>query len=162
MNDQCIQIVGMGEIKIGGKGELLKATLGSCIGIAFLWKEGGHCGLAHCLLAEAPEPGLPLGARYVSQAIPSLLKLMGVRERDYANIEVVIAGGARMFRVMQMSGHVGKLNAEAAQKYLQQYGLAVTHSEIGGRRGRQIVVDCSGLKVSIREIETEEHYHERH
>ncbi|RJG03788.1 chemotaxis protein CheD [Noviherbaspirillum sedimenti] len=152
MNEHSAQIVGMGELKIGGRGDVLKATLGSCIGIAFLWKGGGRCGLAHCLLSEAPEPGLRIGARYVNQAIPSLLKLMGIRKMDYPDIEVIVAGGARMFSIRQSSGDVGKANAEAAQKYLLQYGLTVTRSEIGGRRGRQIVIDCGQPSVRIKEI----------
>jgi len=163
MNDDNAQLVGIGEVKTGGRGEVLKATLGSCVGIAFLWKQGGRCGLAHCLLPEAPAPGIGLGigARYVSQAIPSLLKLMGIRKQDYPDVEVVIAGGARMFRA-RPGGHVGSANAEAAQKYLLRHGLAVSRSEIGGRRGRRIVIDCSGPSVSITDIvrQNEEYRHE--
>lgn len=33
----------------------------------------------------------------MSQAVPSLLRMMGVRQADYADIEVVLAGGASMF-----------------------------------------------------------------
>ena len=42
--------VGMGEVRIGRRGEILRATLGSCIGIGVIWRQGGRCALAHCLL----------------------------------------------------------------------------------------------------------------
>jgi hypothetical protein len=89
-----LQHVGMGQLSVGTPGQQLQALLGSCIGIGFLWKNGPCCGLAHCLLPEAPGADGFLGApnaRYVSQAVPSLLRLMGVREADYADIDVVLA-----------------------------------------------------------------------
>lgn len=154
-------IVNMGEVKIGSGGDILKATLGSCIGIAFLWKHRGRCGLAHCLLPEAPKPTVLIGARYVSQAVPSLLALMGIKKQHYSEIEIVIAGGARMFGDRKSTRHVGRSNAEAAQKCLLHYGLTVMRSDIGGRRGRQMIVDCSGPSVTITDIvQIEEHRHD--
>src|SRR5579872_1204538 len=93
------QQVGMGEIKIGTGSDILHAILGSCVGIGFIWKNGNRCGLAHCLLPEAPMQICSIGARYVSQAVPSLLLMMGIKEHDYPDIEVILAGGARMLKV---------------------------------------------------------------
>ena len=141
--------VPMGQLKIGGPDEQLHAILGSCVGIGFIWKRGGRCGLAHCLLPEAPAApaGTPgalaaLGARYVSQAVPSLLSLMGVREKDYADLEVVLAGGANMFQAESQFFQVGRRNAEAALKHLSQRGLKVICSDVGGNSGRQMFIDC--------------------
>ena len=98
---RCHQ-VGMGQLKIGARSEQLQAVLGSCVGIAFIWRKGGCCGLAHCLLPEAPHAArvpAPIGppdARYVSDAVPSLLRMMGAHEADYPDIEVILAGGANM------------------------------------------------------------------
>lgn len=137
--------VPMGQLKVGGSDEQLHAILGSCVGIGFIWKRGGRCGLAHCLLPEAPAaPGAPpaLGARYVSQAVPSLLALMGVKEHDYKDLEVVVAGGASMFQAESQFFQVGKRNCEAAQKYLAQRGLKVICCDVGGNSGRQMFIDC--------------------
>lgn len=144
--------VGMGEVKTGKRCELLQATLGSCIGIGLVWKKGGRCGLAHCLLPEAPEPRIRVGARYVSQAVPSLLLLMGLQPSDYADLEVIIAGGARMFRSRPSVAHVGELNVQAVRKYLALHGLTVSHEDVGGRRGRQMMIDCSRHAFVIKEI----------
>ena len=46
--------VKIGELRRGRTGEVLKTTLGSCVGIAILWKARGRYALAHCLLAESP------------------------------------------------------------------------------------------------------------
>ena len=152
--------VGMGEVLVGRTSDVLKATLGSCVGIGFIWKKGGVCGLAHCLLSESPRPILTLGARYVNQAVPSLLVMMGMRDADLNDVDVIVAGGARMFSTHQGSLCVGRQNAEAAQKYLLQKGLQVLHQEIGGRRGRQMVIDCGSQDFSITTIARQpEEYH---
>ena len=151
MQDQ-LQHVGMGEVKIGRTTEILQATLGSCVGIAFIWPEGQRCGLAHCLLPESPSNIGRIGARYVSQAVPSLLLLMGIKESDYADVQVIIAGGASMFPARSASANVGRQNIFAAEKYIQQYGMQVVHSDVGGRRARQIRVDCAGGEFAINQI----------
>lgn len=144
--------VGMGQLSVGTHGEQLQALLGSCIGIGFIWKNGPCCGLAHCLLPEAPGTDSSLGARYVSQAVPSLLRMMGVRQADYADIEVVLAGGASMFGPRNGRLQVGRQNAEAAQKYLDQCGLSVSFCALGGRHGRQLLIDCANHSYAVTDV----------
>ncbi|AQR69658.1 hypothetical protein BZG29_15960 [Janthinobacterium sp. LM6] len=153
-----LQHVGMGQLSVGTHGEQLQALLGSCIGIGFIWKNGPCCGLAHCLLPEAPGTDGALGtpnARYVSQAVPSLLRLMGVRQADYADIEVVLAGGASMFGPRNGRLQVGRQNAEAAQKYLDQCGLHVSFCALGGRHGRQLLIDCAKHSYAVTDVVTQ-------
>lgn len=153
-----LQHVGMGQLSVGTSGQQLQALLGSCIGIGFIWKNGPCCGLAHCLLPEAPGAGSALGipsARYVSQAVPSLLRLMGVRQADYADIDVVLAGGASMFGPRNGRLQVGRQNAEAAQKYLDQCGLHVSFCALGGRHGRQLLIDCAQHSYAVTDVVTQ-------
>lgn len=147
-----LQQVGMGQLSVGTHDEQLQALLGSCIGIGFLWKKGHCCGLAHCLLPEAPGQDSALGARYVSQAVPSLLRLMGARQADYPDIEVVLAGGASMFGPRNGRLQVGRQNAEAAQKYLHQCGLHVSFCALGGRHGRQLLIDCARHSYAVTDV----------
>ncbi len=144
--------VGMGEVKIGAHYDLLQAVLGSCVGIGFIWKKAGRCGLAHCLLPEAPGQICSLGARYVNQAVPSLLKLMRATEEDYPDIEVILAGGAQMLHNGSPRFQVGMLNAVAAKKYLGECGLQLSYCELGGRCGRRILIDCAQQSFSVSEI----------
>jgi chemotaxis protein CheD len=144
--------VGMGQLSVGTPGQQLQALLGSCIGIGFIWKNGPCCGLAHCLLPEAPGAEHALGARYVSQAVPSLLRLMGVRQADYADIDVVLAGGAHMFGPRNGRLQVGRQNAEAAHKYLAQCGLQVSFCAVGGRHGRQLLIDCARHSYAVTDV----------
>lgn len=158
-DDAALLQVGIGQLKIGARAGQLQAVLGSCVGIAFLWEKGGCCGLAHCLLPEprdtpdgygTADARAAAGARYVSQAVPALLRLMGARASDYPDIEVVLAGGASMFGSSRL--RIGQDNAEAARKYLGQCGLRVRYCELGGQCGRQLLVDCARHSYSIKEI----------
>nr|WP_315219030.1 chemotaxis protein CheD [uncultured Duganella sp.] len=155
------QHVNIGELKIGGRNEQLKALLGSCVGIAFLWKNRGRCGLAHCLLPEAAGPQLELGARYVSHAVPSLLRLMGATAADYADIAVVVAGGGMMLDACSSRFQIGQQNADAARKYLKLYGLNVLDCRVGGRTGRTLAVDGATCSYQIEDItaQTQERRH---
>jgi chemotaxis protein CheD len=139
---------------VGKVGEKLKATLGSCVGIAFLWKEKKIYGLAHCLLPDANITSFSVSAKYVSQAIPSLIHLMKIPKESFSEIEVHLAGGANMLVQLSKSNpeHIGKLNQKMAIKLLAENGFKVKHKDFGGEEGRQIAVDCSTEEVVIKKI----------
>ncbi|MCX7290519.1 hypothetical protein [Janthinobacterium sp.] len=77
---------------------------------------------------------------------------MGVRQADYADIEVVLAGGASMFGPRNGRLQVGRQNAEAAQKYLDQCGLHVSFCALGGRHGRQLLIDCAHHSYAVTDV----------
>ena len=144
--------VRMGELALGTAPDLLQATLGSCVGIAFVWKSRNLFALAHCLLPHAPGPGMPPGARYVDQAVQSLLLRLQAGPADYAQIEAHLAGGASMREggtAGQRTPVVGALNVEAALQLLQARGIAVHSQDTGGTCARQIRVDCAEASVSV-------------
>lgn len=143
--------VKIGEVKVGRHGDVLKATLGSCVGIAFIWKDKGRFGLAHCLLPDAHEDSTIITAKFVSQAVPSLMALLKIRPDDVKEIAVYIAGGGNMMSQLLRKNvdHVGTLNLLAAKKHLKDKGFKFVELDSGGEVGRQIVVDCSTGEVVV-------------
>lgn len=142
----------MGDVKVARRGETLVALLGSCVAIAVLWRAGGRCALAHCLLPSAPG-GLPrVSGRYVDQAVPSLLKLLGAEDVAPDALEVIVVGGASMLGPARIFSAVGKLNAAAARASVAAHGLRVTHEQVGGRRGRQIRIDSQHYRYAVKTI----------
>jgi chemotaxis protein CheD len=150
---RCVQ-VGMGQLKIGARTDQLQALLGSCVGIAFIWKKTGRCGLAHCLLPDAPQAQDELSARYVSQAVPALLTLLGATEADYPDIQVVLAGGATMLNAHSSRLQIGQQNIDAARRHLRKCGLNVQYCRIGGKCGRTLTVDCATSSFIVNDIVT--------
>jgi chemotaxis protein CheD len=142
--------VHMCEIRVGGSDDVLRTTLGSCVGIGLLWRARGMYGLAHCLLPEAPARIHPstasdaISAKYVTEAIPSLLQLMQVQRASYRELEAVVAGGANMVHYVRRPSHapIGEQNARTAQRLLDALGVRIVHTDVGGESGRQLLIDC--------------------
>ncbi|WP_413289667.1 chemotaxis protein CheD [Bdellovibrio sp. HCB337] len=146
--------VKIGEVKVGRDEDTLKATLGSCVGIAFLWKEKNIFGLAHCLLPDGSEQIYRLSARYVALAIPSLMTMMEITPADVGKIEVHIAGGGNMHEpvVQVKTAPIGQQNYEKARALLKEKGFRIQTEDVGGDTARQIIVKCGTAEVIVRKI----------
>ncbi len=144
-----------GQMQIGQGDQVLTALLGSCVGIGMIWRRQRRCGLAHCFLPEGVETG-EHSARYVSAAVPRLLAALGVRREQYDEVDVVIAGGARMLNLRTHDGAVGTRNIAAARSQISLRGLQVTFQDVGGSQGRRLSIDCDRQTFSVVRIQREQ------
>lgn len=146
--------VHIGEVKVVKNGQILKAILGSCVGIAVIWKKKGMCGLAHCLLAESPVMTFAIGGRFVDQATRSLVAMMKIRSEDLKEIEVVIVGGGNMTSpgLNDSDKLVGANNFKVALREAKKLGWHVVHTDGGGEEGRKIFVDSANCSYRIEKI----------
>lgn len=146
--------VHIGEVKVAKNGEVLKAILGSCVGIGFIWREKKICGLAHCLLPEIPVQTFTISGRFVDQAIPSLMALMKIRPENFNQIEAVVAGGGNMTNPTEgdTSSLVGSLNFKVAERELKKLGIRIVYSESGGEEGRKIFLHTDDFSYRIEKI----------
>jgi chemotaxis protein CheD len=147
--------VRMCEMETGSGDDLLRTTLGSCVGIGLLWRNRDLCGLAHCLLPEGSSLSEEKSAKYVTEAIPSLLALMGAAPSQRHQLEAVVAGGACMVINAKPApyGLIGEQNTRMAQKLLEQAGIRVVHTDVGGTRGRQLRIDCAQKTYLVNTID---------
>lgn len=152
MNEIHVKIA---EVKIGTTGDYLKACLGSCMGIVFVWKEKNLYGMAHCFLPEGEDEQHEISARYVNQGIVSLMTLMKIKKENVEQIEVYIAGGGNMMNQLIKSnrGQIGKHNTSATEKWLTHFGFKVKKSDVGLDRGIKIYVDCTSGEVEFIRLE---------
>lgn len=137
-----------GQMQVGEDGQILTALLGSCVGIGMIWRRQGRCGLAHCFLPEGAVTG-EASARYVNAAVPRLLAMLGVRREQYDEVDVVIAGGARMLNLRAGDGAVGTRNIAAARSQMSLRGLQVSFQDVGGSQGRRLSIDCDRQTFSV-------------
>lgn len=149
----------MCELAVGSGHDVLRATLGSCVGIGLLWRERALYGLAHCLLpgdghARTGTGLAGIGAKYVTQAVPSLLRLMGITEAARDSVEAVLAGGANMVNYASEPRHeaIGAQNVRVARRLLGALGVRVVHCDVGGVCGRQLLIDCAQHEFVVRKI----------
>ncbi len=147
--------VQIGQVKIGRAGQTLNAILGSCIGLGFVDKKNGICGLAHALLAKAEGPPKAKGSgRHVDHAIEALLRQMNVADAERRKMRVFIAGGANMTLPHETEPErlVGQVNADFARAALRDAGLRIVHDDTGGTHGRRVAIDCTTGAFTITPI----------
>ena len=147
-----IRHIWAGVFEVGCGDTVLTALLGSCVGIAIVWPRKRRAALAHCLLGEAPAHEAGAGARYVSTAIPAMLRALGARPEDYAQLEVIAAGGASLFGKAQLPVTVGDKNIAALERAVQTLGLRVVHHRLGGRQGCRITLRCRDMSFDIQDV----------
>jgi chemotaxis protein CheD len=146
--------VKIAEIKTASEG-YLKATLGSCVGIASIDYNSGLCGLAHCLLPCAPPEAQSRDARFVDRALPNLLRAIGVETRGKADLGAFLGGGARMMpetHIRQTT--VGGMNIEAATATFKAHRIPFTVLEVGGTQACTMLVDCKSMTVTSGRIDS--------
>ena len=149
-----VQHVRIAEIRTATQG-LLKAALGSCVGLGIINTKTGVCGMAHCLLPIAPANEECTVGRYADQALKNLLREVLPRVRDKGHLRAYLAGGARV--MPEIGGgdkrwHVGELNLSAARSAFKEHGLNHTELEIGGTEGCTLVINCNTFEVTSSRI----------
>lgn len=133
--------VGMGKIFAAREPVVLKAILGSCVGLALYHPRLKAGLLGHIVLPEsADRPGPP--GKFANRAIPFAIEAL--REMGVNSVGLVarIAGGANMFGTggpMQ----IGDANIQATIDALKAANIRLTRQEVGGTSGRRVTLDCS-------------------
>ena len=154
---ETVQHVKIAEIKVASTG-ILKATLGSCVALAVINRKTGVCGLAHCLLAEAPVGEASKNARYVDQALPNLLRAVCGSSFRRSNLLGFLAGGARMIgNAIAERPAVGDFNLNAARAAFQALRIPFAELATGGIQGYNVVLDCTAQTFSYTHIEPMTH-----
>jgi chemotaxis protein CheD len=150
----------IGEIRCGRQG-VLRAVLGSCVGIVIWRKRGEIAGMAHCLLPWAPDGQDSSGARYVDSGIVNLLAELGWEQRKGEEPprewRAAIAGGNRLFNTSRPADlEIGAMNLNAARTKLRELHIPFVEVSKPGDRGCRMEVDCVTKTVTAEGLATEE------
>jgi len=143
-------VAGMGQIAVGRDDTILRAVLGSCIGVV-LYAPRQHVGaLGHVVLPQSEgRQGAP--GKFADTAIPAMLRALEREGARPTNLIAKIAGGASMF------GHdgpmqIGEANAQAVTEVLRAAGIRIAEKDVGGKRGRRVYFHCQNGKYVIETV----------
>lgn len=144
-----------GEIAIVREPTLISTVLGSCVSFTFFHSARGLAGICHALL---PHGSGEEGFRYVNECGKHLLAsflAQGVRREE---IEVKLFGGADMFEGRRGGAplSVGEQNLAAARSFIEEEGLRLRASDVGGRRGRKILFHSGTGEVLLKRLHRQE------
>lgn len=151
------------EVKVGiadlnlvlDPGSIMTIGLGSCIGIALYDKSLKVAGLAHIMLPDSTQfktTNNPM--KFADLAIPILIEKMEKEGCKKRNLIAKIAGGASMFNFSDKSiiSDIGKRNSDAVKKALKENGIPIIAEEIGGDKGRTMILNASDGKVTLKVV----------
>lgn len=134
--------VGIADIKIGTSPEVLRTTLGSCVGIVFFNPEKLIGGISHIMLAKDPtgKDANKNPMKYADTALPMFVKMMEERGCPIGSYSARIFGGASMFKNINSNflQNIGEQNIESVKKFLNEKKIPIIVEDIGGHDGRTI------------------------
>lgn len=121
------------------KDEAIVTVLGSCVAACIRDPLTGLGGMNHFMLPESETGewgnGLSAAMRYGNFAMEALINAVLKSGCARSNLEVKLFGGANFSSGVTM---IGKKNADFALRYLEEEGLRLAISDLGGVLGRRI------------------------
>jgi chemotaxis protein CheD len=140
-----------GEWFFGQAPAVVETVLGSCVGVVM--RNGtGMTAVAHCVLPRWDGVSSPEATgKYVDRCLHEMLWRFERRGIARGDIEVKLFGGANVLASGGARGtlQVGRDNVNAAIAILERAGVRVTACQVGGTRGRKIVVRTGSGEVSM-------------
>jgi len=135
---------------------LLTLGLGSCVGVALYDPVFRVGGLAHVMLPDSTlfrdVGGKP--AKFADLAIKVLFRNLQSAGGRNGRVVAKLAGGAQMFfgnsRAAQMA--VGERNIVAVRGVLKELGIAILSEDVGGNKGRTVILDTADGSLTVRTL----------
>ncbi len=141
-----------GNLEISKKPVLLTTILGSCIAVCLWDNKLKFGGMNHFMLPLWNGEGLA-SPKYGNIAIDKLVNKMLWYGSLKENLEAKVFGGGNIIESANGLYHIGDRNIEIALSMLNEYGIKITGSSTGGKRGRKILMDTSDFKILHKFIE---------
>ena len=134
---------------------LITVGLGSCIGIALYDRFSGVAGLAHIMLPDSTQfSNVANPLKFADLAIPILIEKMEKMGGCKRHMKAKIAGGASMFNFSDKSmiTDIGARNGASVKSVLDKLGIPLVATDIGGNKGRTMVLNGLNGMVQIRTV----------
>ena len=128
-----------GELVVTEEPVMVTTVLGSCVSVTMYNARLRAAAICHGML---PHGGISDNFKYVDTALRYMIDYFRKRDIGRKEIEVKVFGGADMFNTVGSSTRnftVGWQNISAATSFLQEYGMAPTASDVGGKKGRKLI-----------------------
>ncbi len=142
-----------GEYFFSDEPAMIDTILGSCLGIVMRHRDGATC-VAHCVLPRWHGETCAYGeeARFVDRCLGQMMAFFERRGIGHGQLEVKLFGGSQLLHSAERARmpSVGRQNLAAALSILRHEGIRVSAQDVGGNRGRKILVDSGTGNVDVR------------
>ncbi|MBE6064862.1 chemotaxis protein CheD [Clostridium cochlearium] len=148
--------VGIADLNVAkSPDKIITVGLGSCIGIALYDKINGIGGLLHIMLPDSTQfKNVTNPLKFADLGIPILIDKMKEKGANVRNLKAKISGGASMFNFSDKSMimDIGRRNIESVKKKLNELSIPILAEEVGGNKGRTMILDTSNGVVQIKTV----------
>lgn len=148
------KFIHVGEINIGARPTEISTILGSCVAVCLYDKVQGIGGMNHYLVPLWNDRGLQT-PKYGNIAIPRLIESMQNIGCEIENMEAKIFGGANVINTSSTEMMIGRKNILIATEILRDYHIKIVAQDIGGDRGRRIMMRSDTGKVFLKYIKND-------
>lgn len=148
--------VGIAEMKVSFQpNRLITMGLGSCVGVALYDPVNRIGGLLHIMLPDSTMfDNVTKPAKFADLGIPLLVAQIRRKGGKVNYLQAKMAGGAQMFSGAneKFMLNIGERNVSSARSALNRLGIKVLAEEVGGSRGRTMILDTINGQVLIRTV----------
>ncbi|MTI80171.1 MAG: chemotaxis protein CheD [Firmicutes bacterium] len=148
--------VGIADYKVAvSPNKIITLGLGSCVGIALYDPMTKVGGLLHIMLPDSTQfKNVTKPAKFADLGIPQMIRELERKGALKNRLQAKLAGGAQMFSGMddKFVLNIGQRNTENTRKILKTMGIKTLAEEVGGNRGRTMILNLENGIVTIRTI----------
>lgn len=139
-------LVRPGEVAVVSDGSRLVSVVGAGVAVCLWAPTGQVAAMAHFTEPRTDDPHQTF-ARFGNVAVPEVVRL--VREEvAFGKIEAQLFGGA-----LEYPGDTrGEQNVAMAEKVLERRSIEVSSRDVGGTKGRKIVIDGRSGQVAVMKV----------
>ena len=153
--------VGIAEIAISKSPNLLRTTLGSCIGIVLYAPDTKLGAISHIMLAKDPmgKDKIKFPGKYAESAIPKLVKSFEDEGAKPGSYSARIFGGSSMFKNIssQFLQNIGENNISSVREELSKKGIPLIVEDVGGHEGRTITLYLDDGRILLKKAGMEKY-----
>ena len=128
----------------------IRTTLGSCIGVALYDRVAKVGGMAHVILPDSKQ-GQGDRGKFADTAVDWLVEAALEAGCSKARLTAKITGGASMFGPATDNG-LGDRNIDAVKKRLAHHAVRLAGQDVGGEKGRKMLLDPATGEVTVQII----------
>jgi len=143
-----------GELYVGIEQTEIVTILGSCVAVCLYDSIRQVSAMNHYLLPVWNGSDIQ-NPKYGEIAIPRTIETLVNTGSDINNLEAKIFGGASMHNMSSENMMIGKRNIMIAKDILRKYNLPIKGEDVGGTRGRKIMMRSDTGKVMMRYVSEE-------
>lgn len=147
------KILSSGQFVVAPKSRnMLKAHLGSCVGVAIVDRSAGICGMLHVLLPEPTGDYVDENAGfYATVGMEAFYKALLEKGANPRNMAATVAGGALIGSVskMDMDLDIGGRSADQINLFLAKHHIKIEQSETGGYLSMTLTLNLHTLQCTI-------------